>query len=326
MSYQLSDMKWGAPTFGAPSGRIDWIADLSSGLNYNTSLYSQADFNNALGAAFDKWEDVASVDFERVASASAAEVTFGMAPLAGATVGRAAISFAVLPGTDRILSGDIDLDSTVTWSPFGESGGTNFYAVALHEIGHVLGLEHVNDRSEIMNPVISTSDLGDGDITGIQLLYGADPGDAGPGSGSPTPPSGGSGSGATDEDDDGGGGGTGLIALVLGAILALIAAILGGGGAAVGMAVAAGEVDEDGEDADDETGGSDAPATVAATTAPGAWAGYDHDTPLDDLIPMLEEDGIEIATHGHGTDDCTGCCGGACGDPVHMAEAMADFL
>ena len=44
-------------------------------------------------------------------------------------------------------------------------------AIALHEIGHVLGLAHVQDTNEIMYPSEGhTTDLGPGDRTGLRIL------------------------------------------------------------------------------------------------------------------------------------------------------------
>ncbi len=44
-------------------------------------------------------------------------------------------------------------------------------AIALHELGHVLGLAHVPDKNEIMYPSEGhTTDLGPGDRTGLKIL------------------------------------------------------------------------------------------------------------------------------------------------------------
>ena len=47
------------------------------------------------------------------------------------------------------------------------------YQVALHEIGHALGLDHYTAGPAIMNPMAGTPDLTGSDIDGIQALYGA---------------------------------------------------------------------------------------------------------------------------------------------------------
>ena len=51
---------------------------------------------------------------------------------------------------------------------------TDFYQVALHELGHNLGLEHSNVRSSIMYPYLlyDNTRLHSDDIAGIQALYG----------------------------------------------------------------------------------------------------------------------------------------------------------
>ena len=52
--------------------------------------------------------------------------------------------------------------------------GTDLLAVAIHEIGHNLGLDHSKVGNSIMYPFIQNNikDLHDDDINGIQKLYG----------------------------------------------------------------------------------------------------------------------------------------------------------
>ena len=123
--------------------------------------------------------------------------------LPGSVVGEVLITYFDDTPFGEIVSGEIKLDSSVEWAPFGQTD-LDFYAVALHEIGHVIGLDHVNDLSEIMNSSVAASDLGDGDILGAQVLYGDE-------EGATVPPA--------EEDPvaaSGGGLGFGLIAVLLG--------------------------------------------------------------------------------------------------------------
>ena len=250
MPFNAGDLKWGEQTLGTPSGTITWSADYLSNLNYNTSVFSASDFDAALMAAFDTWESVASIDFQMVASAGDSDVDILSGNIGGAA-GIAQYSYTGNPGLSTILDGAITFSSSGTWSAYVGAGGIDFYAVALHEIGHIIGLGHVNDPSEIMNPVISTDVLGSGDIAGAQYLYGRDAGDvAEPADEGPEAPS-----ATTGLSDDSGGGGGGGAALLVG-LLAAIVALIFGGGAMAGVAVAAGRV-ADTDDDEPETGHDD---------------------------------------------------------------------
>ena len=51
----------------------------------------------------------------------------------------------------------------------GQSEGT----LLLHELGHAVGLQHVYDSSQVMNPTITTAsppDYAAGDRTGLRLV------------------------------------------------------------------------------------------------------------------------------------------------------------
>ena len=99
--------------------------------------------------------------------------------------------FAYFPGEATwnnywALAGDVYLDTGVSWAAPGVAGtGSNpdILAMATHEIGHALGLDHYNtsDSTEGISVMHSTpprrQGLGTGsltsdDIAGIQSIYG----------------------------------------------------------------------------------------------------------------------------------------------------------
>ena len=104
------------------------------------------------------------------------QIRFGYHTIDGASGSTLAHSFYPYSETDG-LAGDVHFDVDEDWS--GAEGGY-FLEVALHEIGHSLGLDHVSDVDAIMNPIIQErfASLGVGyllqdDIDGIQDIYGA---------------------------------------------------------------------------------------------------------------------------------------------------------
>ena len=82
------------------------------------------------------------------------------------------LAHAFGPG-DYKLAGDMHLDNDERWTVDGDPGSSDLLLVAIHELGHSLGLDHSRDYGAIMYPFYGvTTTLGEDDIKGIQSLYG----------------------------------------------------------------------------------------------------------------------------------------------------------
>ncbi len=248
--FELLDVKWGNTTLGTPSGVVTWSSDLAGELSLNLGA-TDASIEEELQRAFQTWEDVAAIDFEQVASGG--DVVVQAAVLDPRFAGQAGPFPTNFPGIFEMSSATIEFNSSYVWSDNGGVGSTDFYAVALHEVGHVLGLDHPNDPTQIMNATIFVDELGDGDIRGAQAIYGVDGDDV------ELPPL-----EETSASSGGGGGGGGAGAGLLVALLAFLASLFTGGGAAVAMAAGSVASSRAGEDEDDTSDVSFTEADLAA--------------------------------------------------------------
>lgn len=100
---------------------------------------------------------------------------------------------AFFPDAFDGLGGDIHVDSGAPWTLDG--GAWNILEVLAHELGHAVGLTHIEGQPAIMNPSypqqrfmgLGSAFLFKADIEQIQALYGAGVGSVTPASPTPEP-------------------------------------------------------------------------------------------------------------------------------------------
>jgi hypothetical protein len=138
-----------------------------------TAANFQPSFLNAVRAAFARWEQAGvPVRFDLDADSASAEVMF-----------RWKIQFEIERTGQTDLTWDQDghlVSGTVTLATFDPKGQPlgpeEVRVVALHEVGHLIGLDHSSDSTDVMYAATRVRDLSPRDIASALLLYELTPG------------------------------------------------------------------------------------------------------------------------------------------------------
>jgi acylphosphatase len=185
----MSRPRCGVPDMPVPQGAPRFVAQgnrwAGPNVSYTFSNFSPdlttAQARAALRGAFDRWSAVTQLNFIENPAGGDVRIGWysgnhgdGAANAFDGISGRLAHCFYPPPNGGDI-AGDCHFDEAETWSVSTPPTGTDLPTVALHELGHGLGLDHSEDTSAVMYAYYGgpRRELTADDITGIQSIYGA---------------------------------------------------------------------------------------------------------------------------------------------------------
>ncbi|MCU0726404.1 MAG: matrixin family metalloprotease [Planctomycetes bacterium] len=143
-------------------------------------------------AAMDTWTNVSGSRFVFAhggATTGNLSETNGITEVKFENLGMMGYAVTKLQFTGGVTSeADISFNNFMTWTTTGDGVNPDFQTVAVHELGHAVGLDHVSDPNSVMqtgDPRVVRRSLSADDIAGIRALY---PDSATPPDPDPTPP------------------------------------------------------------------------------------------------------------------------------------------
>lgn len=175
--FALNDVKWGEPTFGSSGGQVTWSA---ASVNFQEQPFNfegtiSGEFLTATQQAFDAWEAIADIDFVQVEDGQDVDIRLGFDAIDGSGGTLAQAFFRFIESTLTSVSIRFDTgDSFVVGEGNVGGGNVNYKTVALHEIGHGIGLAHTTETPAIMQAFIDddVNELQSDDIAAAQFVYG----------------------------------------------------------------------------------------------------------------------------------------------------------
>ncbi|MEY2491330.1 MAG: hypothetical protein QOH24_281 [Verrucomicrobiota bacterium] len=164
----------GTPNFVLPDGFTDWNADAENAL---------AEWNEQMGGVQFRWTEAdPGTTASNTNTDNKNSVFFSNNVFGGGFGGKETLAVTVFRNIGNVMiEADVIFNTAVGFSSGVNVGpGKDFHRVALHEFGHVLGLDHPDEaqpkqnQPAIMDSTVSSlNHLTEDDAAGVQFLYGA---------------------------------------------------------------------------------------------------------------------------------------------------------
>lgn len=169
---QNTQYAWMVPQPNKPSQPVTWNACKSLTYNYDAGFKSKV-LKKHVDNAFAKTAKYSNIKFVKVSASRKANVKVSFKDLAHPTLGNGGFSYKYTIFPDNSLGSGtatrgwlrIDRDLLTKNSLLQQ-------AVTLHEVGHVVGLGHVDDTNQLMYPITEDNlvSYAPGDIAGLKKL------------------------------------------------------------------------------------------------------------------------------------------------------------